>query len=140
MIEFVVSAVIPASPEVVYAAWLNSESHSKMTGGQAEVSAIVGGVFQAWDGYIQGKNLELEAGRRILQAWRTVEFEASDPNSFVEISFQPSALGTEIIIRHTNLPPHGTQYEQGWIDSYFSPMQEYFAAQDGKQLSGNPKT
>jgi uncharacterized protein YndB with AHSA1/START domain len=140
MIEFVVSAVIPASPEVVYAAWLDSDGHSKMTGAKAEVSAFVGGVFQAWDGYIQGKNLELEAGKRILQAWRTIEFEASDPDSIVEISFQPAAEGTDVVLRHTNLPPHGTQYEQGWIDSYFSPMHSYFTALKGKNQPGHAKS
>ncbi len=31
-IEFVVSDVIPASPDVVYAAWLDSEEYTRMTG------------------------------------------------------------------------------------------------------------
>jgi hypothetical protein len=37
-IEFTVSDVIPASPQEIYAAWLSSEGHAQITGGQpAEV-------------------------------------------------------------------------------------------------------
>ena len=77
-IEFVVSVLIPASPQEIYTAWLSSDGHSKMTGGSATMSAEVGGEFDAWDGYIRGRNLELEYGKRIVQSWRTVEFEEDE--------------------------------------------------------------
>ena len=125
-IEFEVSALIPASPEVVYEAWLDSEGHAKMTGGEAKVSSEVGGEFEAWDGYIQGRNLELEYGKRIVQSWRTSEFADDEADSRIEITFDREGDGTKVTLRHTNLPPHGEQYEQGWVDSYFVPMKEYF--------------
>ena len=125
-IEFEVSALIPASPEVVYEAWLDSEGHTKMTGGEAKVSSEVGGEFEAWDGYIQGRNLELEYGKRIVQSWRTSEFADDEADSRIEVTFDREGDGTKVTLRHTNLPPHGEQYEQGWVDSYFVPMQEYF--------------
>jgi len=74
-IEFEISEMIPASPDVIYDAWLNSEEHSQMTGGTAKVSAELGDMFEAWDGYIHGKNFELEKSKRILQCWRTSEFK-----------------------------------------------------------------
>jgi activator of HSP90 ATPase len=125
-IEFEVSALIPASPEVVYEAWLDSEGHAKMTGGEAKVSSEVGGEFEAWDGYIQGRNLELEYGKRIVQSWRTAEFADDEADSRIEIIFDREGDETKVTLRHTNLPPHGEQYEQGWVDSYFVPMKEYF--------------
>jgi uncharacterized protein YndB with AHSA1/START domain len=125
-IEFEVSDVIPASPEVVYAAWLTSDEHTKMTGSPARVTAEVGEAFEAWDGYIQGKNLELEPPHRILQLWRTSEFEESDQDSLLEILFEAVEDGTRVTIRHSDLPEHGIQYKQGWIDAYFIPMKEYF--------------
>ena len=73
MIEFTVSDVIPASPDEVYRAWLSSEGHSEMTGGAANASDEVGASFDAWDGYIEGKNVDLEPGRRIVQSWRWSE-------------------------------------------------------------------
>ena len=126
-IQFEVSDVIPASPEAVYNAWLNSEEHGLMTGGSAQVSAVVGDTFEAWDGYIQGKNLELESPKRILQSWRTSEFEDSEEDSLLEVLFTPEGKETRVTIRHSNLPKHGMQYKQGWVDSYFTPMKEYFA-------------
>jgi uncharacterized protein YndB with AHSA1/START domain len=125
-IQFEVSAVIPVTREKVYAAWLSSKEHGKMTGSSARVSARLGGSFEAWDGYIQGKNLELEPPRRILQAWRTSEFAESESDSLLEILFEPEGEGTRVTIRHSNLPENGMQYQQGWIDAYFVPMKSYF--------------
>jgi uncharacterized protein YndB with AHSA1/START domain len=126
-LEFEVSTVIPRSPQEVYDAWLDSMQHSKMTGAKAQVSAKVGEEFSAWDGYISGKNLELEPGKRIVQAWRTSEFSEDEEDSQIEIILKPAKEGTKLILRHTKLPPHGEIYEQGWVDSYFDPMKDYFA-------------
>ena len=125
-IKFEVSDLIPASPKAIFIAWLDSGQHTKMTGGQAKVSANIGEKFEAWDGYIEGVNLELEAPKRILQHWRTSEFEESDEDSLVEILLQAEGDGTRVTILHSNLPEHGMQYQQGWIDAYFTPMKEYF--------------
>ncbi len=125
-IQFEVSDLIPAAPEDIYNAWLDSEKHSTMTGGQATVSSKVGDTFVAWDGYIQGRNLVLELPGRILQSWRTTEFDDSDQDSLLEILFDTAGDGTKITIRHSNLPEHGMQYKQGWIDAYFIPMKTYF--------------
>ena len=129
-IEFEVSDLIPASPDVVYTAWLDSDEHTKMTGGQAKVSAKVGERFEAWDGYIQGKNLELDSPKRILQNWRTSEFEDSENDSLLEILFEAEQDDTRIVIRHSNLPEHGMQYQQGWVDAYFIPMKAYFTEKE----------
>lgn len=126
MVEFEVSDFIPAAPDRVYSAWLDSDEHTEMTGGHARVSSIVGGKFEAWDGYIQGTNLELEPSGRILQLWRTSEFEDDDQDSLLEILFESVENGTSVIIRHTRLPEHGMQYQQGWRDSYLTPMKAYF--------------
>jgi len=125
-VEFEVSGFIPASPDKVYSAWLDSDEHSAMTGGFAQITDHVGGNFEAWDGYIRGKNLELVQASRILQLWRTNEFEDSEEDSLLEILFESATEGTRITIRHTQLPSHGMQYKQGWKDSYFSPMKAYF--------------
>ena len=129
-IEFEVSDLIPASTDVVYTAWLDSDEHTKMTGGQAKVSAKVGERFEAWDGYIQGKNLELDSPKRILQNWRTSEFEDSENDSLLEILFEAEQDETRIVIRHSNLPEHGMQYQQGWVDAYFIPMKAYFTEKE----------
>ncbi len=125
-INFEVSALILASPPAIYHAWLDSQSHSEMTGSPAQVSPEAGAAFSAWDGYIHGKNLELDPPRRILQAWRTAEFAESDPDSLLEVLLAPENGGTRVTLRHSNLPAHGDQYREGWVESYFTPMKAYF--------------
>ena len=125
-VEFEVSAIISGTPETLYNAWLDSQEHSSMTGSPATASDVVGESFEAWDGYIQGTNNELSYPNRIVQSWRTTEFEESDPDSILEVSFESVEGGTRITIRHSGLPEHGMQYQQGWVDAYFTPMIEYF--------------
>jgi activator of HSP90 ATPase len=124
--EFKVSTVIQAPPEKIYKAWLSSAGHAAMTGGSAKVSAKLGAEFEAWDGYIRGKNLILEPGKRIVQSWRTTEFSAEEKDSQIEVTFEKAGAGTKIIIHHTGLPAHGMEYKQGWVDNYFEPMKKYF--------------
>lgn len=126
-INFEVSSVINASQNQIFDAWLDSDQHSAMTGGKAVVTKTPGESFVAWDGYIEGRNIELESGTRILQHWRTSEFEDSDNDSLLEVLLEAHDNGTVVTIRHSNLPEHGMQYKQGWVDNYFDPMKEYFA-------------
>ncbi len=125
-IEFEVSQVIPASAEAIYEAWLSTDGHTAMTGSPATATDAVGETFEAWEGYIQGRNLELEAPRRIVQSWRTMEFDKSEEDSRLEILLTPEGEGTLVTLRHSMLPEHGMQYQQGWVDSYFLPMLAYF--------------
>jgi len=126
-LHFEVSEEIEASPQQVYDAWLDSDQHSAMTGGEAIVSDLAGDSFTAWDGYIEGKNIQLEKGSRIVQHWRTSEFDDSDEDSLLEIDFKASGVNTLVTIRHSNLPEHGMQYEMGWVENYFDPMKAYFS-------------
>ena len=100
-----------------------------MTGGAAQCSITVGDTFSAWDGYITGKNLELVENKKIVQTWRTTEFDETDEDSILSIEFITIQNGTEFILTHTNIPQGQTQYKQGWIDHYFSPMKEFISNQ-----------
>ena len=124
---FKLSAVIPVAPADIYKAWLSTKGHAAMTGNPAKVSGKVGGKFSAWDGYIFGSTLELEADRRIVQAWRTSEFPDDAPDSRLEILLEETSGGTKITLTHTDMPEDQVEsYRQGWEDFYFKPMQEYF--------------
>src|SRR5665213_4174822 len=50
--DFEVSDEIPASPDEIYAAWMSSEGHSAMTGGEARIGPKKGDEIAAWDGYV----------------------------------------------------------------------------------------
>jgi activator of HSP90 ATPase len=116
-----------ASPKDVYRAFLNSKSHAKITGGPAKISARVEAEFSAWDGYIVGKNIALEEDKKIVQSWRTVEFPAKAPDSLLELIFEEEDGGTRIRLTQTGLPKsQAKNYELGWTQFYWGPMQKYF--------------
>ena len=124
--EFTLKTIINAAPERIYRSWLSSEGHSKMTGSEASISDVIGAAFTAWDGYITGKNLQLDPFHHIIQNWRTTEFKENEPDSQIEIHLRPINDQTELTLIHSNLPAHGEQYRSGWDIHYFQPMNAYF--------------
>lgn len=131
--RFSVSAVIPATPGVVFDAWLDSKKHGAMTGGaKAKASAKVGGAFTAFDGYAMGANLELVPGEKIVQSWRTSDFAAGDQDSRLTVTLKPVAGGTKLTILHTGIPEGQDDYKSGWQEYYLEPMKAYFGKKRGK--------
>ena len=115
-------------PQEIYASLLSGPKHTKMTGGKATGATKVGGKFTAWDGYITGKNVELEEGARILQEWHTTQWPEGDPPSLVEWKFEAKKGGTKLTLKHSKVPAsQAPSYDKGWLDYYLIPMKKYFA-------------
>jgi len=124
--KFELKETFRVRPAVIYRAWLDTEEHTKMTGGQADCSHEIGGTFTAWNNYISGTNKSLRLNEEIVQSWRTTEFDEDDEDSELIIRLKEIPDGCELSLIHTNIPAGQTQYKQGWIDNYFIPMKEYF--------------
>ena len=126
--DFTLTATIPATPQEIYDAWLDAEAHAAMTGGTVtRASGKIGGAFDAWNGYIDGTNVALEPGRRIVQAWRTTRFADDDPDSRMEVILEPVEGGTLLTLNHTDVPDgHDGYRDGGWENNYFKPMRAYF--------------
>ena len=93
----------------------------------ATISAKVGGKFTAWDGYIFGKNLELEPGRKIVQGWTTTEWPEGYPPSRLEITLRKRPGGTELKMVHSNVPAEQKdEYAGGWRSFYWEPLEAHF--------------
>ncbi|MDE2230153.1 MAG: SRPBCC domain-containing protein [Alphaproteobacteria bacterium] len=140
-LDFSVSDVIPATPQAIYDAWLDSKGHAGITGGQpATCSAVVGGAFTVWNGFITGRNLALEPGKRIVQSWRTTRFVESDPDSEIEVLLEPVPGGTRITVNHRSVPDGHTSYRDGgWQRSYFDPMKKYLGPKPRPKRLAQPK-
>jgi len=126
------STVIPATPQMVYLAWLDSAQHSAFSGaGVSKIDPNPGGKFALSDGYITGKFISLDFGRRIVQSWRTNEFQKTDRDSRLEVHLEAVFGGTRITLLHSGLPT-GTadKYRQRWLDNYFTPMKNFFGKAD----------
>lgn len=125
--SFVVSTILPVNKEQLFNAWLDSAEHSLFTGGKAKINSKIGGEFFKWDNYIIGTTIVIEPYYKIVQKWRTTEFNDIDENSILEILFDEVPGGTKLSLKHSNIPKgQGDSYKQGWVEHYFEPMKSYF--------------
>lgn len=123
--------VVSASPELVYETYMNAKSHSEFTGSKATCVAKEGGKFTAWDGYISGKNLELEKGKRIVQEWITTEWPQNYPPSKLELTLTKVKNGTAIVMIHSNVPKkQAAEIAEGWEEFYWKPLKDYFTKKE----------
>ncbi|HEY2526793.1 MAG TPA: SRPBCC domain-containing protein [Xanthobacteraceae bacterium] len=126
---FTLSHQIPASPQEVYDAWLDSAAHSEMTGGEARMSDAIGAEVSALNGYITGRNLQLIPGERIVQSWRTTQFADDHDDSVITVMLEERTEGALLTLVHSNVPDDQRSYEEGgWQSTYFEPMIVYFSA------------
>lgn len=135
--EFTLKEKFSVLPKVLYDAWLDPKIHSEMTESIATMSAQkVGSQYTAWDGYIEGTNLELESNKRIVQSWRSTDFTSDTPDSVLELTFEKNGDGTLLVLHHKNIPEgQVSELKQGWRDFYFKPMHLYFKDQYKKYFS-----
>ncbi|HEY6283113.1 MAG TPA: SRPBCC domain-containing protein [Nitrososphaerales archaeon] len=120
-------AIIDASPVEVYGAYVDPKRHAAFTGDSATGTAKVGRRFAAGNGYISGKYLKLEKGKRILHEWTTTEWPEGYPPSLVELILKPKGKKTELTMIHSKVPAEqAADYDQGWKDYYWEPMKKYF--------------
>jgi uncharacterized protein YndB with AHSA1/START domain len=126
--SFSVSEVIPAPPDQIYSAWLDTATHSAFTGEEAMVEPFVGGRHTAFGGYSEGTTLELHPGRRIVQTWRSKDFPEGSPDSRLEVTLEETLGGTMVTILHSEIPTgQGEQYREGWVKYYLQALKDFFA-------------
>lgn len=126
IMEFTIKTTFPTSAKKIYKAWLSTQGHTKMTQGVAFTSDKVGDTFTAWDGYISGENIELEPYTKIVQSWRSSQFEENEKDSQIEILLKENDGETELTLIHSSVPESGEHYIKGWDEHYFQPMKVYF--------------
>jgi uncharacterized protein YndB with AHSA1/START domain len=118
--------MLPASPEIVFDMLMDPVKHAQFTGSAAGGSSDVGGTFEAWDGYILIRNLELRRGVLIVQEWSTTEWPGGLPPSRLEIRLRPIGQGTDLSLTQSGVPLEDVEkYAQGWYDHYWDPLFEF---------------
>jgi activator of HSP90 ATPase len=124
--DFTLTTTIKATAKQIYKSWLSTQRHTKMTGSTAFISDQEGEKFTACQGYITGRNLELQPYNKIVQSWRTGNFKSNEADSQIEVLLSENGNETVLTLNHTNLPEVGEDYKKGWEESYFEPMRKYF--------------
>lgn len=117
--------MLPATPEEVYLALTNPVSIEIWTGEQAEMSTTPGSGFSLWEGSVEGKNLEFEEGKKIVQQWY---FGDQETDSIVTIKLHPDKHGTSAELKHTNIPDEAyNDIVEGWNTAYFGSLEDFFS-------------
>ena len=115
--------VLDAPVERVYAALTDADQFSAFTGGApAEISAEDGGAFSCFGGKIAGRNIELVANQRVVQAWRAGNWDAG-AYTLVRFELRPDGAGTKIVFDQSGVPDaNKAELEGGWHAMYWEPL------------------
>ncbi|MFA5837385.1 MAG: SRPBCC domain-containing protein [Bellilinea sp.] len=118
---------IPVYPERVYRAWLDSYEHSRFTDHPVSISGRVGEPFSTLDGKVAGVTQVSTPFDRIVQTWNLAEFPHNQPDSILELTFEPTCTGSQVKVTQTGVEAGSTrQMMQWWEDHYLRPLRDYF--------------
>jgi activator of HSP90 ATPase len=116
---------INAAPAKVYAALTEAARFAEATAAPASMEASAGGAFSLFNGMIEGRNIELESGRRIVQAWRAKNWPAGR-YSLVTFGLEPDGNGTKLVFDQCGFPDADRAHlDGGWHKMYWEPLRRY---------------
>jgi activator of HSP90 ATPase len=117
---------LQGEPRRIYEALLDAKQFSAFSGGrQAEISRETGGAFSIFAGHIVGRNLELAANQRIVQAWRVVPWPEG-VHSIARFELKGLDSGTRVILDHTGFPTELAEHlASGWVENYWKLLRKY---------------
>jgi activator of HSP90 ATPase len=88
------------------------------------ISPELGGSFTLFGGYITGRNLEMQPGRLLAQAWRTGAW-APGEYSVVRFALTQSGTGCALAFDQRGFPSgEGTHLARGWHLHYWDPLRK----------------
>jgi activator of HSP90 ATPase len=117
----------------LYELYMDSKKHTIATGSPAELSPREGGSYSAHDGYITGKNLQLQKDRLIVQSWRASTWDNEDVDSTFIICLMTKENDVVLHAVHANVPDKDYEsLKKGWHQHYWEPWKKY--------LKGKPIT
>jgi activator of HSP90 ATPase len=118
---------LKGTPHRIYEILLDSKLFSAFSGEAATISHEAGGAFALFGGIIGGRNIELVADQRIVQAWRPAYWEPG-VYSLVKFELKAQASQTQVILDHTGFPEGNfASLGSGWKEHYWEPLAKYLA-------------
>jgi activator of HSP90 ATPase len=126
-VDLHLTEVFHTDPVDLYKCLMDARIHSSFTGGEAVIEDKEGKPFSAFDGYIKGKNVLLERGKKIVQTWRANE-EGWPEDHFSEAAFIFNEVpeGTRLDFYHSGVPEkHAEGIKNGWKEFYWEPLKVY---------------
>jgi activator of HSP90 ATPase len=118
------SVTFKAAAADVYEVLMDSKKHGALTGSVARVSRKVGGKLSVYGGDIQGVNLELVPGQKIVQSWRYSDWPVGH-YSKATFSLKEVTGRTRLTFTQSGVPAEAYHdISQGWRDYYWQPMKK----------------
>ncbi len=118
--------VLPAPAEALFEMYLDATEHEAITGAAVTIDKTPGAEFRAFEGALSGTILAVVSPTLIVQSWRSTEFESSDPDSTLVLSFTPEGDSAQISLVHVDVPDHDYDgVNEGWDKYYWTPWREY---------------
>jgi activator of HSP90 ATPase len=117
-----------ATPQRLYAAFLDSTQFASFTGLPAEIDPRAGGAFNMFGGLIAGRNVELLPNQRLVQAWRPTHWEPG-VYSIVRFELKPQDPGSLLVFDHIGFPAEEYEHlSEGWPLRYWEPLKKFLAS------------
>jgi activator of HSP90 ATPase len=118
---------LKAAPQRVFDVLLDAKQFAAFTGLPAEIDQKAGGTFKTFGGLVEGRNVELITGQRIVQAWRPASWD-SGLYSIVHFELKPRDSATLLIFDHTGFPEGDYDHLLfGWNTRYWGALKKYLA-------------
>jgi activator of HSP90 ATPase len=119
---------LKASPERIYGVLLDSKQFAAFTGMAATIDSSEGGAFNMFGGLIVGRNVELIAAQRIVQAWRPTHWD-SGVYSIVRFELKVQGAETLLVLDHTGFPEGEFDHlDSGWYARYWDPLEKFLTS------------
>jgi len=116
----------------VYRALLDSAQHAAFTGAPAEISGAEGGAFSAHNGMVEGRNVALTEGSRIVQAWRIKNWPEG-VFSIARFELHEQGGKTRLVFDQAGIPAAALEHiDGGWKKMYWEPLTRYLSQAPAK--------
>jgi activator of HSP90 ATPase len=117
----------PAEPGQIYELLINGAKFGDVTGKAGKGGGSPGAYFSLFEGWIEGRQIELVPNERVVQAWRFMDWEPG-VYSIVRFSLSPDGSGTKLVLDQDAVPAQFHEHVRtNWGGFYFEPMAKFRA-------------
>ncbi len=128
------SVTFNASPERLFALYIDSKQHSAATQGKATVNRRPGSRFTAFGGMLWGRMLAVVPGRMIVQTWRGSKWKKGELDSILILTFTKAGRGGRVDLAHVHVPARDQSgIRRGWHKYYWRPWRAYLRARSARR-------
>jgi len=119
-------AKFPVAPEYLYELLTNGAKFGDVTGQPGKGGGSTGAYFSLFDGWLQGRQVELVPNEMIAQAWRFMDWEPGI-YSMVRFKLEREGKGTRLVLDQDGVPAAFHEHvKTNWEGFYFAPFRKHF--------------